>query len=108
MKKRFSIDKFKLLTPIVSLFSMFMLISVGFASWYIGGNDGGAIGNNIQVANTRDGSVDYNIVSDGNQDYIDMRFTKQFSKSGFTSIANNNQNNTIDLIKIFTAASFDK
>lgn len=101
MKRRFSIDKHKSLTPILSLFTMFMLISVGFASWYVGGDGNGSIGNNILVANTRDGAIDYNIVSDGNQDYIDMRFTKQFSKSGFTSVATSNQNNckTVEYIQ---------
>lgn len=93
MKKRLSIDKYKILTPLVSLFTMIMLVSVGFAAWSIGDSSSGAIPNNMQVASTRNGAVDYNIVSDGNQDYIDMRFTKQFSKSGFTSLAVDQQNN---------------
>ena len=93
MKTRLSLEKHKLLTPLISLFSMIMLVSVGFASWVIGGDANGTIPNNIQVANTRDGSIDYNIVSDGNQDYIDMRFTKKFTKAGFTNVATSNQNN---------------
>lgn len=95
MKRKFLLkNKNKMLTFLISLFSMFMLVSVGFATWCIGGGDGGAVNNDILVAETRDGSVDYNVVTDGNQDYIDMRFTKQYLKSSFTQYARDRENNT--------------
>ena len=78
----------------MALLTSTMCISVGFCSWLVSGGDGGSIGNNVLVGGSRDAEADYNIVSDGNQSYIDMRFTKQFNKSNFLNAATTNLSNT--------------
>lgn len=86
--------KHTFLIPLLSLLSSVMCFSVGFSTWNISSTGGSSVPNNVLVGGSRDIAADYNVVSDGNQSYIDMRFTKQFTKSSITTFAGDHLSNT--------------
>lgn len=80
------------ITIITLICSVLGVFSIGFSSWFVGGST--LLGTNILASDANTIAADYNVVSDGNQSYIDMRFSKQYQKSALIKAATDNANNT--------------